>query len=395
MGHWALAAREALLLLASLDDLIFAGEKASSSMHNTSGEQHRDSSLDHVDADLEALFGVLLCEDLKLCAEIPDNQADYVLTGASDLSLSAKVKRFHDSLQCLPSDSKQLGEDASMDDAMRELLDKDDEYRHLYDYFHWQRFTLPDGLEEEDIEQYGAHLIDYIIPSCPSVATEDSTNESHLQEETFSSVKKVDGSSEADSMPTTNMARGQVININDLPGEILCRIMGYLSQYELLHGAALVCRYWKSLAYDPIHWQHLVLSHSVAHKNVLNIVARMPLLKHLELCSLDTLCSTTIDRIADCCPMIQQLELSFCDYLTYKVVERMCERMQGLTSVNLEGCRLVGEQSVQLLATLPRLSTVQLAYCSLVTTTSICHLAHCLSHIFALNIDGISQIRNE
>ena len=74
-----------------------------------------------------------------------------------------------------------------------------------------------------------------------------------------------------------------LLNINDLPQELLHKILTYVTQYYLCHSVACVCKLWRDLAYDPVHWQKLDFKDkNVTPGTLIHCIKRATRLKQLK-----------------------------------------------------------------------------------------------------------------
>ena len=80
-----------------------------------------------------------------------------------------------------------------------------------------------------------------------------------------------------------NTDESDIFNINDLPQELLHKILTYMTQYDLCHSVACCCKLWRELAYDPIHWQKLDFKdRSVTSGTLMQCIKRATRLKQLR-----------------------------------------------------------------------------------------------------------------
>ncbi len=98
----------------------------------------------------------------------------------------------------------------------------------------------------------------------------------------ISLVDLTDDSVQPDEYSTTD---SEAFTINDLPVEILHIIMSHMTQVELCQSVASVCKLWKELADDPMHWQRLEFCKSDVRSGTLlkclGVEYRAKRLKHL------------------------------------------------------------------------------------------------------------------
>ncbi|KAI0235142.1 hypothetical protein LSAT2_014444 [Lamellibrachia satsuma] len=176
--------------------------------------------------------------------------------------------------------------------------------------------------------------------------------------------------------------------------EVFEEIFSYLTQEELCHKVAPVCRQWRDYAYDPIHWQSLDLcADTIANMNTfINCLERAPLLKSLSVCGCDRLTPAEISYVGSHCPQLTSLEIGFTRTAETGLCESLADSCLCLEHVNLEGCALIDTPCIAALCRIVTLSSVNLSHCNRLVGSDIVMLAERLPRLEKLNIDGVLHV---
>ena len=184
------------------------------------------------------------------------------------------------------------------------------------------------------------------------------------------------------------------LHISALPVEVFEEIFSYLTQQELCHKVAPVCRQWRDYAYDPIHWQSLDLcADTIANMNTfINCLERAPLLKSLSVCGCDRLTPAEISYVGSHCPQLTSLEIGFTRTAETGLCKSLADSCLCLEHVNLEGCALIDTPCIAALCRIVTLSSVNLSHCNRLVGSDIVMLAERLPRLEKLNIDGVLHV---
>lgn len=128
-----------------------------------------------------------------------------------------------------------------------------------------------------------------------------------------------------------------------VPEDCFIHCLQYLSGKDKVN-AALVCRAWKDLVYNPYLWPRLDLSnyatavHNVLLEHILSKSAmRFTELKTLRLEGCTALTAPCLEVIAENCPDLEVLLLTGCSNIHYKAVLNVIPRLQNLKRLELFG----------------------------------------------------------
>ncbi len=186
-------------------------------------------------------------------------------------------------------------------------------------------------------------------------------------------------------------------SFNDLPEEIVHQIFSFCSHEELGTGCAVVCKKWRDYAYDPIHWQRLMLGYNNQgiHSDILlHYLKRAPLLKQLSLGWRDDLTNIEVADISLNCPMLRELDVGFCDGMNLLTIKAIASELTNLDTINLEGISHIDYDCIKQLCRLKKLKVLNVSHCNFIEDDSVELLASSLPIIHTLNIDGIAHITN-
>jgi len=85
---------------------------------------------------------------------------------------------------------------------------------------------------------------------------------------------------------------------------------------------------------------------------------------HIFFCCRSHLTVPELDIVLESCPLLCEIDLGFCDGLSPLLLSRLVEGCPGLRSINVEGCREIGEASVAILARCTRLTHLNFSHCT-------------------------------
>jgi len=193
-----------------------------------------------------------------------------------------------------------------------------------------------------------------------------------------------------------------VLNINDLPIEILRLIVSFCTKKELLLTVAPVCQLWRELAYDPVCWRTLsfdLSNESITSETLRNCFARSHLLHSLEIIggrySCFSLSVADIQCCASYCDKVVDLQLRFISSLDLEMVDKLVNDFPQLETLNVEGCEQLDQKCVLRICDLSYLHQLNIAYCTHLTDKILDIISCYLPQLQALNIDGVNQISDK
>ncbi|CAK8677913.1 unnamed protein product [Clavelina lepadiformis] len=220
-----------------------------------------------------------------------------------------------------------------------------------------------------------------------------------------------------------------------LPVEIWLQIFGDLPQSTLLFVVRYVCRFFKSLTFDPSLWRKIdlnkwkentTLSFLQIKDSVLlaedeetdadmrNIVAK--LLKYGDLSSTD-LFTPVISRVSKSllsmsfsrytgdfvfgshersllyeCSNIVCLDLAFCDNITTPILDEISLNCEKIETLILQGCSEVNDDAMKAVSTFKHLTKLDISHCAAVTDVGINFLAGMPCRILHFLSDGVLHL---
>lgn len=181
-----------------------------------------------------------------------------------------------------------------------------------------------------------------------------------------------------------------------LPAELLQKIFSYFSHYELCRNVAPVSRRWRDFAYDPIHWQKLVLHLKQPFEPGIlrKLFDRTRLLKHLVLGAYRgfQFSADDLDVFDSEMPCLKELHLTFFEFLDVDCVKRVLRKAPGLEHLNIEGCAMVNDSCIEEICRLDKLKALNVSHCLRITDAGLIQLAKEIKCLKLLNIEGITHI---
>lgn len=190
-----------------------------------------------------------------------------------------------------------------------------------------------------------------------------------------------------------------VLNINDLPIEILRHIVSFFTQQELLLTVAPVCQLWRELAYDPVCWRTLsfdLSNESITTETLEHCFARSRLLHSLEIIggrhSHFPLSAADIRCCASYCDKVVELQLCFVSSLDSEMIVELVHSFPQLETLSVEGCERLDNNCVRDICDLPHLCKLNVSHCPKLMDQTLDIIACCLPQLQSLNIDGLNQI---
>ena len=189
------------------------------------------------------------------------------------------------------------------------------------------------------------------------------------------------------------------LTINDLPVEILRKIVSFLTQRELLLTVAPVCQLWRELAYDPVRWRTLSLdlsNESVTSETLENCFARSPLLRSLDIIggrySRFLLSTADIQCCAIYCDKVVDLRLRYISSLDLEMIVEVVHNFRQLESLNVEGCEQLDHKCIPHICELSLLCKLDLSHCTQLTDKTLDIISGHLPLLQDLKIDGLNHI---
>lgn len=152
----------------------------------------------------------------------------------------------------------------------------------------------------------------------------------------------------SDSLPQSSSRKS---GINDLPDDLLMRILNYLPTAELCKSSG-VCRKWHYLCWDPELWTCITIVNyqdSNINRVLKNLLSKLAMrtqgycltVQSVKLNGCELLSDKALGLIAQFCIDIVQLEVVGCCCITSKGLQDILTKCQNLSSIDLTGCSCV------------------------------------------------------
>lgn len=149
----------------------------------------------------------------------------------------------------------------------------------------------------------------------------------------------------------TRFSASSIGHINNIQDYLLLKIFSYLSSLELCKVSG-VCRRWQSLAWDPILWNIIEITHyeeSDINRILRNLLATLAmstqgycLMVHcVKLNGSELVSDKGLGYIARYCIDLEELEISGCCCVTSKGLQDVLLNCHNLYHLNLSGCTCV------------------------------------------------------
>ncbi|XP_076033813.1 F-box and leucine-rich repeat protein 13-like [Oratosquilla oratoria] len=221
-----------------------------------------------------------------------------------------------------------------------------------------------------------------------------------LQKDIYLEYKEVvAGKGDADAEGVSKKEKDQEENvcyIHQLPREILLYIFSFFTVPDLCLSIAPVCRSWHSLAQDAALWTSLVFPYQrrVPSNKVLDLVRKSTFLVSLDIQSRED-GKEVLLQVAESCKRLQYLSIKFCDGLTENVLRELVDNCKDLRFFNVEGTKMYDCVSCRILSGFKQLRHLNLSHCLWLDDIGLVKIAQECVHLEYLNIDGITDIRDE
>jgi len=193
-----------------------------------------------------------------------------------------------------------------------------------------------------------------------------------------------------------------MLNINDLPVEILHHIIAFCTQRELLLNVAPVCKLWHELAYDPTHWRKLsfdLRKESITSETVQNCFARSRLLRCIEIIEgrvRVSQCSLSVADIFRCCAShcdkVVDIQLCSIFSLDSWMIVELVRCFPNLESLGVRACEQLDHECVRNICDLSCLRKLEISHCTQLTDELLDDLSCHLPQLQSLIINGLIKI---
>ncbi len=156
--------------------------------------------------------------------------------------------------------------------------------------------------------------------------------------------------------------------INDLPHELLVKILGYLPRYDLVSSASLVCKKWHQAAFDQDNWKKLevCIGDKITIKDLSRLVQKSTKILCLNLD--ETLLDETFLSVLENCTTLDTLELSsvvtsasLSSRIALTAIGHHCEKLQKLTLYHING--MTDEILISILRSCKYLKILEIIHC--------------------------------
>jgi len=186
-------------------------------------------------------------------------------------------------------------------------------------------------------------------------------------------------------------------HINDLPNEIKLNIFSYLTQRELCRYVAPVCQSWFQIAKDPFLWQEVLQEDFEDIKSYLFVQVLLSWCQNITKIQFNNRIDLSVAdfrNVFENCPLIQDLSFAFCTQIDEKTLNLLPTYCKHLTTINLEGCCAVFDQSFYNFIGLP-LKSICVSHCNQITDEGAIFLVQNFKNIRYINFDGIQWVTED
>jgi len=191
---------------------------------------------------------------------------------------------------------------------------------------------------------------------------------------------------------------GKPTSINDLPDEILLKILSYVGPEDVYLNIAKVCEWWNVLAKDVVLWK--TLSYECDHSSDISRIAEV-------LTVAPALHSLTIyhhGRVAD---ILEFLVHKHTDLR--KLIVKYCQLGEGIPGIlanivdlypdleglSLEGCTPLVSGVFCPIPHLKKLSELKLSFCQGLSGKTVCLIVDGCQNLKKLSLHGVRQIDDD
>ncbi|KAK3595438.1 hypothetical protein CHS0354_003433 [Potamilus streckersoni] len=189
-------------------------------------------------------------------------------------------------------------------------------------------------------------------------------------------------------------------HINVLPSSLLLHIFSYLSLFDILRKASLVCKYWYNLCRDPSLWRYLNLGYQM--KLTDQVLGQLSLFServiYVDLTDCRFLTNTGIRALLNRCRYLQTLKLMRCLDITDDAfigldIGKASPHIQKL---HFEGCsRLTDKTIIQFAKGCPDIQLLHLNHCNRMTDEGIVTLAENCHKLKRLLLDHCQMVTDD
>lgn len=174
-----------------------------------------------------------------------------------------------------------------------------------------------------------------------------------------------------------------------LPYELKLEVFSYLSKQDLFQ-VAMVCKEFRTLAYDPSLWKSVVVKSDARSKEILPLFNRAQMLEHLTVRASREVNSIAVN--SNKLPLLRSLDMGFSPHVSSETIALFVKNCPLLSYLNVEGCRDVDEDAVSQICKFQHLRSLILSHCCLVTDDAIMALSTNCPGLRFFNADGITRI---
>ncbi|TRY79808.1 hypothetical protein TCAL_10000 [Tigriopus californicus] len=180
---------------------------------------------------------------------------------------------------------------------------------------------------------------------------------------------------------------------DQLPDEILIKILSYVSETDLAQKICLVSKRFYQLAMDASLWTDIRLPRdkTMEFQECSLLLSRSPMLQKLRMRERSD--SNELAVLAlEVCPMMRTLELIYCSKLKTDFFETLADRHSCLKELNLWGSGLEQHHLGEYAFSLSSLTRINLFDCRGVDDDGLVELATKCTRIQSINIKEITQV---
>lgn len=180
-----------------------------------------------------------------------------------------------------------------------------------------------------------------------------------------------------------------VLNIIELPNEMLLKIFSFCSVEDLVLNIQYVNAHWRDLVNDVKNWKHLSYcpSRSVGLKGIIKVLTHAPMLHSLVL--LEHVDELMINIVCTCCPLITTLEFYDIHTVTVQMLEKISKYLTSLENLTLRSMDIESQKFASVLGQFHKLKKLSLLHTFYMGADLLKCIADGCMSLEYLRLDGI------
>ena len=183
--------------------------------------------------------------------------------------------------------------------------------------------------------------------------------------------------------------------LNNLPREIIIQIFSNFSQTELCRHVLPVCKLWYRIGYDSDAWEELDFTNNKELPTIelCRVIKRAEHVRRLKLTGRSHMTVPEVVIFSSYACQLREIDLGFCECLSNAMIGHLVENCRHLQKINVEGCTLINDDSLRILAKKTVWKDLNFSHCS-ISDEGLKYLVSNVTGLESLNIDGISWIHD-